>query len=937
MNTVIRSSKLNDLIKEKEWESLNELQVKAYQSIRRGDDTLIIAPTGSGKTEAALIPVLDIMVEENPKPVSVLYITPLKALINDLHERISWWAGRLGFIVSRKHGDVSKGERARRSRKVPHILITTPESLKIDLDWASSFRQNYANLRWVIIDEVHELVGTKRGVQLAILLERLRHLVGRNIQVIALSATVGNPGRVADYVFGSSRRPRSIVKPEIAKPVSFKIEYPMGDDVFEESAKIIAREIQHGKTIVFVNSRFIAERLQDYLDKIGVREVFVHHSSISADLREKAEALFKKGGIKAIVATKTLELGIDIGEVDKIIQYRSPPQVSSLIQRIGRSGHRMGEESRGIIIALDPVDYLISLSSALLGVNGWIEEPEDHYTPLDVVSREIVGITLERGEVEEETYYAILRGATPLRGLAEDDIVRLLDYLIGNKLLIRRNGRIKVGPTFYKIWRFKDKDKPWWAKSFAEFFTMIPRNEVFTVYYKRKPVGSIDSTYVYRHLREGDTIRLAGELWQVKEINEQTRSIEVVKGSGNGEIPLWRGEMFTRSPRIAEEAYSILKSIYEKGGYELHESIEVSSEGEKALASMAEEYKSIGAPPPSSDIMLVEVSEGEYIFTYPLGTKVSETLGAILSYLISKQHGLGTYYRSSLLGFSVKTPSGTNPLDMLLSIRTGEIEELALKAAMRTPYFNLVLSEIKTSFGLIVKADPEEDQIIMNDALHQVMSKIFDVEGAKQFIEKLQKGDIKVYTKTTGPLTPIARHIKNLPQVKPWMKKVERLIAENLQGFAMTIVELSESLDLAVKTIENALREMKKPGHPYRVFCFKDPYDNDCRWALVSDAETVMEMEEFQESFQPLKGEPYQVEIHTSRGGVPYTFMYNPSDGVEAMKKLEVLPVNVYSLKVKSMNLYDEREVTYTHVPKELVGSLIVNAIAYIQRTRMYY
>ncbi|MCE4607039.1 MAG: DEAD/DEAH box helicase [Desulfurococcales archaeon] len=930
------SKSIEELVKKKGWQGLNPIQLRAYNEITQGKNTLIIAPTGSGKTEAALLPILDIMLKEKAKPVTVLYITPLKALINDLYERITWWASKLGFTVSRKHGDVSKGERARRTRKIPHIIITTPESMKIDLDWASSFRVNYRNLKFVIVDEVHELVGTKRGIQLAILLERLMHFTGRDVQRIALSATIGDPERVAKFIFGSSEREIAIVKPQVTKPVRIKVDYASGDDIFEESAKLVSKEIE-GKTIVFVNSRFIAERLQDYLNKIGMRDIYVHHSSVSAEIREKAEKMFKEGSIRAVVATKTLELGIDIGEVEKIIQYRSPPQVSSLLQRIGRSGHQMGIESKGAIITLDPVDYLVSIAAAKLALEGWIEEPTDTIIPLDVVSREIVGVTLERGEADIDLYYDMLKGLGSFYdNLSREDVEKLVNYLLRNKLLVRRNGVLKVGPTFYKIWRFKNYDKPWWAKNFAEFFTVIPRNEAFTVYYRRKPIGSIDSSYVYRHLREGDTIRLAGSLWQVKEINEQLRSIAVTKGVGEGEIPLWRGETFSRSPVIADVAYDILKSLSEKGTYEKPETLETDPMGDKELGIMAQEYKKMGVPIPSRDLMLVEQVNDEYVFQYPTGNRISETLGAILSYIVSRKHGLGTYYRSSTMGFSVKTPSGVSPLDLLLSLDPRDVDQLAVKAALRTPYYSQVISEIRASFGIVVKADPDEDQILLEDALKQVIYRIFDVGGVKNFLQRLKSNEVRIYAKNGGHLTPITKHILGLPQVKPWMKRVERLLAENLRGFAMTITELSEALDLAEKTIENALREMRKPGHPYRVFCFKDPYDNDCRWALVGDAETIMEMEEFEESFQPVKDEPFQVEIHTSRGGVPYTFMVSPmEDGVES--KLNMLPSEVYSVKVKSMNLYDERDVSYLHAPKELVPNLIRNGIAFIQRTRMYY
>jgi len=178
--------RLRKLIEEKNWIKLTRVQEMSYEPITNGYNTLIIAPTGYGKTEAAMFPILNRMLKEDVKPVTVIYITPLKALINDLLYRIDWWASRLGFLVNRKHGEVPQKEKNLRLKKIPHIIVTTPEGLKIDLDWASRFREHYKNVKWVIVDEIHELINSKRGTQLSILLERLKHFIGYDFQRIGL-------------------------------------------------------------------------------------------------------------------------------------------------------------------------------------------------------------------------------------------------------------------------------------------------------------------------------------------------------------------------------------------------------------------------------------------------------------------------------------------------------------------------------------------------------------------------------------------------------------------------------------------------------------------------------------------------------------------------------------------------------------------------------
>lgn len=307
-------SRLRALIKERGWEKPTIAQEKAVPEILNGKNVLLISPTGLGKTEAAMLPIFNMMLKEKVEPVAVLYITPLRALINDIVKRLEWWASRLGFIVARKHGEVSASEKAKRLRNVPHIMVITPESLEIDLDWASKFRENYRNVRWVIVDEVHELVQSKRGIQLAVLLERLRELTGNDFQRIGLSATLSNPEEAAKLLFGSSKRPGCIVKAVIDKEVEISIHSIPEDikDPWLEAAKKIC-EVIEPPSLIFVNSRFTAEALHEALEKLALKKIYVHHSSVSRHIKKNVEELLRKGALTAVVCTKTLELGIDIG------------------------------------------------------------------------------------------------------------------------------------------------------------------------------------------------------------------------------------------------------------------------------------------------------------------------------------------------------------------------------------------------------------------------------------------------------------------------------------------------------------------------------------------------------------------------------------------------------------------------------------------------
>ncbi|MGI0090117.1 MAG: DEAD/DEAH box helicase, partial [Nitrososphaerales archaeon] len=343
------------------------VQTQAIPAILSGENVLIISPTGSGKTEAALLPVFEKIKQDSGTPgFKAIYVTPLRALNRDLLRRIELWTKELRLRVEIRHGDTSQSDRRKQALNPPDILITTPETLQVILV-GSRLRPNLKNLKFIVVDEIHQLASERRGSQLSFALERLERVVGSKVQRIGLSATIANPENVAKFLCGSNREFRLIDTSNIKKVAEYNTEFPQPtkeDDaearelfVSPPTVARIRRIVDliegHERTLIFVNSRTTAEELGSRLGMLGLK-AGVHHGSLPREERERVEKEFKDGKITAMVCTSTMELGIDIGSVDLAIQYMSPRQVSSLIQRVGRSGHDLKRKSEGIILSVSP-------------------------------------------------------------------------------------------------------------------------------------------------------------------------------------------------------------------------------------------------------------------------------------------------------------------------------------------------------------------------------------------------------------------------------------------------------------------------------------------------------------------------------------------------------------------------------------------------------
>jgi ATP-dependent Lhr-like helicase len=415
--------KVQACIKKRGFSVLSDAQKQAIPLILKGNHIVLIAPTGTGKTESAMFPVFNALLSMPAGGgFKALYITPLRSLNRDILARMQWWCGELGLSVGVRHGDTPMGERRKQALSPPDLLITTPETFQA-LFMGKRLRKHLMQVRFVIIDEIHELAGSKRGAQLAVALERLNVYAGE-FQRIGLSATVGNPEDIGRFLCGA--RLFSVVSVPVAKQLDISVKF-VGDNFLQQTdilSKALKRE---GSTLVFVNTRVTAEALGHALYEHG--DVEVHHGSLSKEVRIDAEERFKRGEIRTLICTSSMELGIDIGRVDHVIQFGSPREVARLVQRIGRAGHQLNTISRGTIFATGFDDLLESLVIAKKARANEIERVVPHRNAADVLANQVAAIAVEYGEIERVKIHEILERTAIFTGCDTllDDVCRQME------------------------------------------------------------------------------------------------------------------------------------------------------------------------------------------------------------------------------------------------------------------------------------------------------------------------------------------------------------------------------------------------------------------------------------------------------------------------------------------------------------------------------
>jgi len=418
------------------FKKLTNIQKKAVPIIYQKKDSLIIAPTGSGKTECSIIPMFSHLKNSKKKGfIKVLYITPLRALNRDVFRRITRYAENDNLAIEIRHGDTSQKIRRKISTSPPDVLITTPETLIILLTQKKMLNA-LSQLEWIVIDEVHELLSSERGAQLSLSLERLALNSSKELTRIGLSATIGNIEEASKFLVGTKRKCK-ILRDKSMRKYDVDIKYVNGSisDVAESIIEHVKNLGLISPVLLFTNSRGEAEFLASILKEKSSFPIELHHGSLSKEVREETEHSLKEGKFGIVVCTSSLELGLDIDSVELVIHYGSPRQVSKLMQRIGRSKHNRDSSAKGLLITNNADDEYEARAILERITEGSIEEQIIHIGSLDVLAHHLVGLSMQLGEVSLETAFRTFTKAYPFRNLKIEDFVSILELLDSNYLV----------------------------------------------------------------------------------------------------------------------------------------------------------------------------------------------------------------------------------------------------------------------------------------------------------------------------------------------------------------------------------------------------------------------------------------------------------------------------------------------------------------------
>ena len=508
-----------------EWTELREVQEQTYLAVGTGSDVLVIAPTAGGKSEAALIPVMDDILKNGRAGVTCLYISPLKALINDQEDRFRTFCIPTSLSVMKWHGDVAKGDRSWKDGEPPHFLMITPESLEVLLQ-EKKLSSDLRQVRTIIIDELHAFVESERGVHLKVLLDRMDHITKRKVQRIGLSATAGNPKEVLAWLSDGRHKAElvTISSPPKEKQFLFIVEPEEKDRV-----NALARIVEGKKALVFVNSRSDAEKLMK-VSAGRIRNLHIHHSSLSPATKKTSEEAFSSQDCACIICTSTLELGIDIGDLDVVVQVGPPNSVSSFLQRMGRSGRR-GKSSYVAWMLQNPCELLCSLAIIECAIRKDVENLVPPKKPYNVLLQQIFLNVYNHSRVSRRKLTSSLLSHPAFRDLGQTILDQIITHLIAASYLTTDGEMLMLGTEAERLFgRSNWKELYSVISGSGEYRAVTPDGEV---------VGKLDARFV--NSKNSDEISLGGHNWSMVKCDEGHNIVVVVpSGSASSRI-FWTG------------------------------------------------------------------------------------------------------------------------------------------------------------------------------------------------------------------------------------------------------------------------------------------------------------------------------------------------------------------------------------------------------------
>ncbi len=512
------------------WSSLRPVQEEAGEALLAGRNAVVLAPTAGGKTEAAMFPLLSALIEEPAEGLGVIYVAPIKALLNNQSERLDLYTEMVGLRRFVWHGDTSSHQRRHFLKSPTELLMTTPESLEVMLiSRRVDAGRLFADLRAVVVDEIHAVAGTDRGAHLMSVIERITQLSRHDVQRVGLSATVGNPEAILGWLQGISGRSGAVVDPP--RPPARRQLLVVHRPEMPALASYAARMARGAKSLFFCETRATTEAVAEEMRRAGTT-VFVHHSSVSREERELAEERFNHGSDACIVCTSTLELGIDVGDLDRVLQSEAPSTVSSFLQRMGRTGRREGQVANTTFFCESEHGVLQAAALVELAKQGWVEEVEVPDRCWPVLIHQLLAMSLAGAGVTVEESWSHLSRLPDFRGIQRAEFDRLIAWMLRDRSLLLASGRLVLGPK---------AERRFGRRNFMDLYAVFSSPQTYTVQTPSGQVlGSLSQGFVDRLVDGVSCFLLGGRAWVVLQVRHGDRRV-VVDPAASGKQPSWGG------------------------------------------------------------------------------------------------------------------------------------------------------------------------------------------------------------------------------------------------------------------------------------------------------------------------------------------------------------------------------------------------------------
>ncbi len=674
------------------WRNLRPFQDELIPSILEGNDHIIIAPTAGGKTEAVIFPLLSRMASEDWHGLTVLYVCPLRALLNNLYERVSQYCGFIGRSAGIWHGDVLASEKNAILREPPDVLMTTPESLEgILISPNKDHRSLLSNVRVIVIDEIHAFAGDDRGWHLLFVLQRILNFSQhQKIQRLGLSATVGNPAYLMDWLSAGAPSKSQIYLP--IEPPSDKADVKVDFVGSLANAATIISRLHHGeKRLVFFDSRAKAEELGKQLRELEV-DVYVTHGSLSREQRMISEQAFAERTDCVIVATGVLELGIDIGSLDRVIQIESPNDVAGFLQRMGRTGRRPGTRRNCLFLTTKPDKLLKTCALIELWKDGFVEPALPPERPMHIAGQQMMALSLQNNGVGREQLLRQL--ATPLTfgGVSTQELENILDWMLTEEILFDDSGIMSMG---------RAGEDEFGRRHFIDLVSVFCTPPLFTVRHGRQDVGYVDPLTFSQKKEEPWNILLAGKSWKVNNVDWKRKLayVEPVRAEGKSR---WFGLGPSMSYELCQAYKKVLTGSFERDWW--------SNRASESVGQVRQEFYWV--PPDETILTYGEANRIEW-WTFA-GTKGNATLAAGLSRQLKTEVKPNPFHLR--IESQHKLEDVHSAIESLRSQDPAEWQPAVNENAMRGLKFNACLSEKNSRSILQARLkDAKVAQLVLNE------------------------------------------------------------------------------------------------------------------------------------------------------------------------------------------------------------------------------